>query len=193
MSCFVNLLPPEVRCRQLVRLRLRQWSTVWAAGLVVILGGFGYQRHELNAVENALYTRRAEFLPLDNMQREIKEIEAQLSDMEQRESLALQLMNQQPVLLTIEALSKAALHCEGKVSIDHLTLQRKLSNDANRRPEPATVTMKGISIDHAAAAQFASELRNASRFRRVELKAAAPATGMYTGAATYDIECVLQE
>ena len=193
MTSFVNLLPVEVRRRQLVLIRLRQWSAVWAAGMILVLGGFAYQRHELTAVESALYARRAEFLPLDNMQREIKQIQAQLSDMEQRESLALQLMKQQPVLLTIDALSKAARHCDGKVSIDHLTLQRKLSNDANRRPEPATVTVKGISIDHAAAAQFASELRNASRFHRVELKAAAPAIGTYAGAATYDIECVLQE
>jgi Tfp pilus assembly protein PilN len=191
MKTYVNLLPVTYRRKQLLRLRVWQWSM---AGLLVLLvmGGAAWRQwsaHQSGA--ERLATLKREYEPVRILDQESQQLEQRIRELRHREKLVLSLADQQPLLSLIGMLSEAVRTCEGQVSIRTLNLQ------SHREQEDAgdmILTLNGIATDDAAVAKFADAIRAFQAFHQVELKSTGSTEiatqGHRVAARTYRLECL---
>lgn len=186
MTNHVNLLPMRYRQGQMIRRRIGQWCAVWAlaATALTLTGWTHWSTYRADVLKLESLTR--EFAPIDQMSREIDAITDRIDQLEQRESLVLELAAEESMLSLMGILSTAAGDCGGAICIQRCQLQRRDSGEQTLK----VLTLDGIGEDNLAVARFAAALRDAAPFRRVELKSTGLGAPTRVESRTYSLECV---
>lgn len=190
----VNLFPQD-HCRwQVARRRLLQWGAVWIAAFFLVSIIYWIRCNGQESSHAQLMALESEYAPIKKLQTEVATTRALIEDLQKRESLALELADEQPLLALVGILSRAARDCDGEVCIQHLSLVRKVAtNKAENGSEPPAshklLILKGLGVNNLAVARFAASLRESRVFKAVELESTgAPIRGEDTS-RSYQLEC----
>lgn len=214
MTSPVNLLPWELRRRQLMRVHSARWGRV-VLMLLSLVGAYWYQKqntwHDLQNEAAALETRTTPFRTQDAQNEKQQQ---ELDSLIKREDLLNQLGAPFEPLQLVSILSSRSCVRDGGIRILDLKLanleirpERTSGGRANARsrsrPKPAAtkkeqkpvvkseLTLNGLARDDLALSEFVTSLRHTGVFESVELKSTdevADSTGL---TRAYHVRCVL--
>jgi len=186
MMSYLNLLPLAYRRKQLILLRLRQWSVAWVVSLCVT-GLLGWtQWSTFRAGMLRLASLQEEYEPIKQTSEEVDRFGQTIEDLQQRESLVLELADEQSMFTLMGVLSRAARACGGRVSIQQMVVQRRTDGEKAVR----ALTLTGLAENNKDVASFVDELRKINAFDRVELRNTGMTDWNSIESRTYNLECV---
>lgn len=200
MKTSLNILPYNLRLRQLVCARILQWCLICGA-VSTAAGGVLYATKYLpyQARESELQARERKYAPLNKLKTELDAMRAEMDDLRKREALAMSLADDVPDLTLLGVVSRAAKQSNGKVYVKVLSLDRETVQSAPAVDEPAGSTtqsrggvlkLQGAGLDNLSVARFVAALRDSEVFEKVELKSTGIQAASDTGARSYLVECV---
>lgn len=200
MKPHLNLLPPGVRSRLLLRRRTREWAyrgMLLAALALCALGGVLRQWTSASQ-ELELWKRRAA---------SVEEIDAKNRQLFSRTGLLQRRLNKYRNLQSerlgyqlLSTLSHSSRGTQGEMQIRKLALRlvetTVVSSNKSKTTAPVCTQSYVLSVTGAAKnnlhiAQFASSLRDSGAFERVDLKSSRGGTraGNADGERLYHLEC----
>lgn len=185
MRTHLNLMPMTYRRRQLIRRRLWQWSVMWVFAMVVLSLAAWTQWSQYQRGVARLSARQREYQPIEQLGKEVAEIERRIDDLQQREALSLNLADERSMLSLVGVLSDAAKSSGGQVSIQNMQFDRRGDGAA----ETNSVVLRGVAVDDFSVARFAARLRDRKAFSNVELKSTGDVKVGDIDARTYSLEC----
>ena len=185
MRSYLNLLPMGYRRKQLILLRLRHWAVVWVVALIVtgLLGWTQWSTFRAGLLR--LASLKDEYQPIERTSDEVERFRQVIEDLQQRESLVLELADEQSMFTLMGLLSRAARACEGRVSIQQLVMRRQSEGEAGLK----SLSLTGLAEGNQDVATFVDELRKIKAFVRVDLKKSGIAILYDKESRTYNVEC----
>lgn len=191
MKRDVNLLPQSYCRRQTARVWLVQWGAAWLAFALVIGGVYGLRQRELQRDRTWLVALESDYAPLRKQASEVAKTKTLIEELTRHESLALALVDEQPMLTLVGVLSQAARQCEGEVSIQNLQLAPAPVQAGRTEPHAAVklLSIKGVGAHNLAVARFVASLRDAQVFDAVGLTSAGGSARKDDPSYTYHVEC----
>src|SRR5437867_4117891 len=111
MKTFLNMLPWNYRRRELLRLRLLQWSVVWGMGFCLALG-LGWAKHTASRNElQVVQAKEKRNAPLQTFKTENEQIRTRLNELNATDTLVVQLQDQPPPLAILGLAGQSARQC----------------------------------------------------------------------------------
>jgi hypothetical protein len=168
-----NLFTAKFQARLLLRRRLRQWSFVWLA--LVVLGG----AWTLACVPSLVSSRRsleaaeAESEPTRAVLSEIAAMEGELAAEEQRTERLLPFGPDERPLAVLGALVEATRASESRLYIRSLTYTNASPLGATAKAGEttgSTLVVEGVSLDDESVDRFVNDLVKTGEVTHVELK-----------------------
>ncbi len=165
----LNLLPTN-RCRQqIMRRRLRQWSFVVAAAIVLaLLVSWRDLASNADALEKAKAVER-QYEPIQSMQTEIDEIRKRMKTLKTQQQLAAELAKQKSIVSLLGILSRAAKSGPDRISIQNLVLTRSRVESEEGANIHRALRLEGVALDSRDISAFSSYLEEANAFQSVHL------------------------
>jgi hypothetical protein len=192
MRTHINLLPLEIRRRHIVRLRLRPWGAVWfaVAALLATLTTWDWQDAQSAARKRMVLEQQ--LAPTQALEAANAELAKQIDLLEKRESVALALSNERPILSLLGMIGKASQAAEGRVYVQQL--QWNETPQAVGAPSAAAsaiamLRLQGVGLDNLSIARFAAALRDANVFSQVQVNASNAVSDPAEAGRSYAIEC----
>ena len=210
MNAHLNLLPLAARRRNLVWMRIRQWSLVCtvvaalcAVGIVAQFSRIASQHYQLSVLE-------ASAQPLRETQRELDQMLQRLTTLRSRESMLamLERMEQPVQLLGIIGRSIGGDRPEVQVydmvisptqivqvikETEKTAAQKaNVATSATRNVDRVQLKIDGLGVDDLAVARFVAGLREAGVFETVALKSSIRALSLPGESRQFSVECVFQ-
>jgi hypothetical protein len=189
----LNMLPIQYRRRQVLNLRLRQWSLVWGAALAMALALGWFQCSDCRRMSSDLELLEAKYNRVKDVQTRFETAQAELQELEQRESLVLELSQRRPMLSLLGILSRAARQCGGNVSVTHINWNADRHDapaDAQDELQPL-LTLQGVGLSNLYVAQFVSALKDNEILCDVTLKSTEKQVINGKVAHGYHMECTV--
>ncbi len=165
MKSFMNLLPEPYKRSESLRQCLRFWLTVYAIAVAGLSCHAAWSWRRYESTHDLAANWEAEYEPLNRLQRRIQQVQRQILDTRQRQSLVRELATEQPLITLLGLVSQAAHGCEGKVAVKKLHFTRDHQNTAR----PRRIELQGWSVDQVSIARFVALLRESGRFREISL------------------------
>ena len=210
MNAHLNLLPLAARRRNLVWMRIRQWSLVCtvvtalsALGIVAQFSRIASQHYQLSVLETSTQ-------PLRETQRELDQMLQRLTTLRSRESMLamLERMEQPVQLLGIIGRSIGGDRPEVQVydmiisptqivqvikETEKTAAQKaNVATSATRNVDRVQLKIDGLGVDDLAVARFVAGLREAGVFETVALKSSIRALSLPGESRQFSVECVFQ-
>lgn len=194
----MNTITTDLVGRELVRLRLRQWGTIWIVSMIITAGISAWLAAptDRSAAAGKAAARR-EQARLDTLRKRLETAQLKLEDLREQEGLVLELGNQPPHLLALWSVSAAAARNEGPVRVESFVLQRqdagRMSTRGNTRDPARTkriVMLEGTAADSQSVASFAASLRDSGAFSEVELESTKVDTSGAKERVHYVLNCM---
>ncbi len=209
MSNHLNLLPLIALRRNLIWMRVRQWSFVWIMTIVTCLTVTGVQTWRVASQHYQLSQLQVSSLPLRTTQRELNQKLQRLATLRSRESMLamLERMEQPVQLLGIIGRSIGDERPEVQVfdffisptRVVQLIKPSETGKDSasgvqatTRNIERVQLKIDGLGIDDLAVARFVAGLREAGVFETVALKSSIRALSFPGESRQFSVECVFQ-
>jgi hypothetical protein len=174
MRSTINLLPATYRRQQLLRKRIVQWTAVLGAMVAV---GWGW--HRLALREELLLSQQLESLerehsPTKTMLKQLVEMRQQLNELQQQESVAMELEHQRNALALLGVISETAQATKGRVRVTGVQVtgfqnMRASQSVEGQKPSTDGVVVSGVSLDNLAVADMLGGLKDSGMFGRVEV------------------------
>ncbi len=215
MTYSVNLLPWELRRRQLMRRQFVRWSGVLAL-LICFVGAVRFQKDRAwNELRDTVSAMDARATPLRNLASRNQQQQAELASLLHREQLLKQLGAPFEPLQLITVLSGRTNVRGGGVRILDLkvtTLEAQAKRQASapvsararrQRPQPVVVadeatpdnktevSIYGLAKNDLALSEFVTSLRHAGVFESIELKSTDEVAHPSGLTREYRVRCVL--
>lgn len=197
MKAYVNLLPPNVQRRELLRRSVRLWIAPWVgAALVFAAAGGIWLRY--NATQAALAQSlerqhaRAELLEarLLTVRREIAELERQVAADRPLEDLT-------PGATIVGIVSQAAHKLAGELHVEHLAFETRepaalppVGGAAGADSLRRVLAVRGVALEGSSVVRLSAALRETGAFAAVEVKSVA-AEPSDAGLQHYVLECTM--
>jgi hypothetical protein len=183
MTRTVNLLPPTVLRRQLLRRRTRQWAVAWLGAFIVALAVVAVRHQE---------TAQAGAVPLDAEQRQqerlaaarqqLAAIRARLAASRELESRLFDVLPASHELSLLGMVSRCAQQASGPLRLEQMSLAMLPAATATHRSPSRSshngegvLTLRGVATDPLTVAGFVAGLRDTGVFSAVERRSP-PAT-----------------
>ena len=188
MKTYVNLLPTQYRRKQLLWLRLKQWSVIGclALGALAVSCCIEMTRNSRNRLR--LDALRSEYTQVKDTADKVEILKKDIDDLKQRESIVLSLVEEQPILTLIGLISQATSKCDGGLCVQRMQLERR--DAADSRANTKVLLLEGMAADHHLVARFAAALRETEAFQRVELRSSTRRILQEVEGQAYSVECV---
>ena len=203
MRRHLNLLPWNLRCRLLLRQRLRQWAIGWALLALGVAMLFGWKWHGLSAAQENLsvWQRRAATIQVIDVKNE--KLRRQIAGLTARLSKYGHLESEQIGFQLLATISQSSSLGAGNIQVRKLTFNHTQVAEAvvvkDAAPgaaktapvmrEVRKLILSGVAVNNLAVAQFVSSLRDSGAFQAVDLKSSQGNKVADTGARTYQVEC----
>jgi hypothetical protein len=215
----LNLLPWRLRCRMLLRRRIRQWAVLWMI-LVVVTTGLGlWSWQSLGDAERDRDTWARRAVTIQSIHNENEALQRQVAALRERFQKYGHLESEQlgyQLLATISqtAASGSAGGNSGETANDarkqssiqiqklvfkQTEVQEKVADaktaTKNAKTPPKmrtvrTVSLTGVATNNLAVAQFVSSLRDSGAFLTVDLKSSqGNKLASATDSRAYQVEC----
>ncbi len=194
MRTMINLLPVSYRRQQFVRRRAIQWSAVVFAALVIGWSWHWFERREELALTEQLESLEREHAPTKTMLKQLVNMRKQLDELEQQEIVARELEYHRNALTLLGVLSATAQATNGRVRVTTVELTgfqnvRRADLRANQYGPADGLTVKGISLDNPAVAEFLDGLHDSGMFSRVELRESKERQERDVSLRDYEVRC----
>lgn len=193
MSSHLNLLPAAVQRRQAIGKLLRGWAWVSGGALAVAILITCYQWQLSTAVAKRHSELQKSSDSTHQTLQNVKRLRRELAAMESRESVALSLASEKPVLTLLGLFASAAQAQGGSVAIEHLTFLSAVlpGKDSAARPANPTshVELRGVATSNVALAEFVAAIRAWDVFTQVDLRSTGATQIGSTPARSFSIEC----
>jgi len=205
MKNYLNLLPIEVRRRQLIRSRVGQSCAITGLTIIAISVVLWFKHDSLDSLrqEAAQLDRQCE--PLRHTTLENARIKQRLQELTGRQSLLSEIKATQKTLSLIGIVSRSARRGGGRVQVCQFSVKQTRPvvnispaasveevNGENHTQRPRMkLTLCGVAEDDLAVAQFVVSLREDGVFDVVELKSSVEGGARQQMFREYQIECTL--
>lgn len=207
----INLLTWRFRLYLLVRTRLLQWSVIWGASSLVMVGWWQLANHRLGMAHESLAIMESRCAPLQQKQRENKQLAKRVHDLKSHQSLLTRLNDEQVPFRLLGLLSQKVTECEGEIRIDSMAIDQKTEAErltpedaavmakqlAEGKPaipkmrEVTTLTLNGIADGNITLSRFVGLLRDSQVFQTVELVSSIGAGQETVRTQSYLVKCSL--
>lgn len=213
MNDHLNLLPIAVRRRNRFWLRLRQWSVVWIAVLVLCVVGTLVQTSRIATQRYSVSKLEESGRPLRETQQKLDQNLKRLTILRSRESLLAMLDRMEQPVQLLGIIGRSVGEERPEVQIYDLILsptqivqivkntESSTNSDtktgapmphATRMVDRAHLKIDGLGIDDLAVARFVAGLREAGVFESVALKSSVQVVAMPGECRQFTVECVFQ-
>lgn len=202
MKPHLNLLPPSVRYRLLLRRRTREWALrgmLLAALALVLLGGVLHQWNSASQ-ELVLWKRRA--AAVEEIAAKNRQLISQIGLLQRQLDKYRDLHSERLGYQLLSTISRSSRATQGDLQIRKLALQlveaSVEANEKNKAAPPKIMRSYHLSVTGAAksnlhVARFASALRDCGAFERVDLKSSRgnrrPGSGERDDERLYQLDC----
>lgn len=207
----INLLTWRFRLYLLVRTRLLQWSVIWGASSLVMVGWWQLANHRLGMAQESLAIMESRCAPLQQKQRENKQLTKRVHDLKSHQSLLTRLNDEQVPFRLLGLLSQKVTECKGEIRIDSMAIDQKTEAErltpedaavmakqqAEGKPaipkmrEVTTLTLNGIADGNITLSRFVGLLRDSQVFQTVELVSSIGAGQETVRTQSYLVKCSL--
>ncbi len=189
MKTHLNLMPQSLRRWQLVRRRLRQWSTVWCLSALVIITMAWISGGRRKSIEDKLKRLQGQYAPIKTMQSNMVQLRGELDEIRRREAVVLQLAEPRRMLTLVGCVSRATKDCGGGVSLRDFVMNREHSPRASGEGPSNVLTLQGVGVDNLCIASFAAALRSKEIFEQVQVKSTGEQSVNSNTVRSFHLEC----
>ncbi len=198
MKTYVNMLPQSFRKRNMVRARFVRWAPVWVLVFAGATAACWTEYSKFKAESHVVQAKEGRYAAVDALNAELASIREQLKGLQEHETAAAELVNNQPLLSLVGMVSRSALQCNGKLRVENFSLGRGAASvpRANHQQSPGATARRqlvlgGKSLDNLSVPKFVALLRQAGIFEKVELKSSKEGSSEDDSTHTYRVECTL--
>jgi Tfp pilus assembly protein PilN len=174
---FINLLPPGLGIKLLIRRRLRGWAIVWGFALVVGVLAVSNDYADLLRVRTEFDHLSNRVQPLEQLHTKISTTKKRLRDLDQEVNRLQAVCVDDRSLAVLKVVGQSIEQIAGKVQVDHLNMvcsgwRTSAGKTKKSGPGPleSTVALRGIATDDLAIADFVAALRRSGVFAQVDLR-----------------------
>jgi hypothetical protein len=208
MKRHLNLLPWSLRCRMLLRQRLRQWAIVWsflAVGCGVL---YAQSWHGLSTTQDELELWQRRAVAVQSVHEKNGALRRKIAALQERLTKYGHLNSEQIGFQLLATISQSSESVDGKIQVQNLAFRQTQVAEAppeTKTPvapaapgaaikppkmrEVRTLSLTGIAANNLAVAQFVSSLRDSGAFQRVDLKSTKGSKVAGSGVRNYLVEC----
>ncbi|MDZ4685950.1 MAG: hypothetical protein SH850_12855 [Planctomycetaceae bacterium] len=207
MNDDINLLPLAFRQRDLFRTRLRQWSAVWTATLLLGVSGGAWKYAGGQSLRERVRSLEEQCVPMRELAQQNQTLQTQLHEFTGRQSLLAELEQAQRPVQLLGIISQSALATDKRLHVEQLQLTQeevpvappttppanvaKPTNDKPVRPVIRTrLVLTGLATDDLAVARFIAQLRGVAVFHSVDLESSSRVAHPTGHAQHYEVHCV---
>ncbi len=197
MKAYVNLLPPNVQRREVLRRSVRLWIVPWAgAALALAAAGGIWLRH--NATQAAL----AQSLERQHARAELLEarllaVRGEIAELERQVAADRPLEDLTPGATIVGIVSQAARSLAGELHVEHLAFETRepaalppVGGAAGADSLRRVLAVRGVALEGSSVVRLSAALRETGAFAAVEVKSVA-AEPRDAGLQHYVLECTM--
>ena len=203
MTRSVNFVPTSFRRHLLIRQRLRQWVIGWVLAFSAA-GSTGIAHYGwVHSRQRALADLESKCEPIRQLERSNQEMQTQLDQMGNRESLLSELEGGNRPTQLIGIVGEAAYHHDQTIHVSELRLSpnptppRPQSDSAteteSRTKERMQLQLDGLGLDDLAIAAFVARLREFNVFESVVLRSSGVVEGLPQDARRFQVDCTYDQ
>ena len=192
MKNSLNMLPLVYRRRVVRRRCVRAWVLVSGIVTASLVVWYVSERSYFELLTSRLRVVQTEYSPVQSMEEAVNGVRKQLDELQTRETIALELAENQPVLTLVGVVSQAAARTGGQIGVAEMTLLRSSFLEKGQHPGKSknVVTLQGKGLDNVAIAKFLAGLRDSGIFRTVELRSSGIQPTSLDQHRSYKVECL---
>ncbi|MDZ4659266.1 MAG: PilN domain-containing protein [Bythopirellula sp.] len=168
MKSSINLMSLQIRRKECIRVRLRQW-TVTLATLATLLGLATAERYWAYRTKvHRQLTLEAKYEPLADLKTANKSLARQIEAIRNEEQFVLALSNHEPAVTLLGVLSEAVVDSESRVFLQKIELNNVVQADAQSTRQ-SVLELAGIANSGPAVKQFAETLQHSLSFGKIDI------------------------
>ncbi len=197
MKAYVNLLPPNVQRRELLRRSVRLWIAPWVgAALVLAAAGGIWLRYDVTeaALAQSLDRQheRAELLEAS-----LLTVRGEIAELERQVTADRPLEDPTPGATAVGIVSQATRKLAGELHVEHLAFETRepaglqpVGDTADANSMRRILAVRGVALEGSSVVRLAAALRETGAFAAVEVKSVA-AEPNDAGLQHYVLECTM--
>lgn len=187
MKTSVNLMTEEALRSQILREQRRLWggALVWMAVLLVSFGVTEWW--QMRSTSQRLASLESQYAPVESLRHACIAMRQETNELREAQQLTLRLVDNQPVVTLLGAVSAAAAECDGNVFVGQLEIEPDDESQGHGNRRRAMVS--GIGRTNADVAQFAASLRTSGLFADVRLDSTTSDSSKQGRGQSFRIEC----
>ncbi len=203
MKRHLNLLPWKLRCRMLLRHRLRQWAVAWSLLALLAAGLYGKDWYGLAKAQQDLEVWQRRAVTIQTINEKNVALVRQNSQLRERLARYGHLESEQIGFQLLAVVSQCSSVKSGSIQIQKLAFKQMqvpdeiiapngttpVAKPAPKMRDVRTLTLNGAASNNLAVAQFVSALRDSGAFHSVDLKSSQGNNVTAIGSRNYQLVC----
>ncbi len=203
MKRHLNLLPWKLRCRMLLRQRLRQWALAWTLFALLAAGLYCRDWYGLAQSQQDLEVWQRRAVTIQTINEKNESLIRQNAALRERLGKYGHLESEQIGFQLLAVVSQCSSVTSGSIQIQKLAFKQMQVAEAvvpttaaptTVPPAPKmrdvrTLALNGVASNNLAVAQFVAALRDSGAFHTVDLKSSQGNNVTAVGARNYQLVC----
>lgn len=213
MKPYLNLLPWKLRCRMLLRQRIRQWAMVWSALAVCSVLMYAQSWTGLTTAQEELEVWQRRAVAVQSVQEQNAKLQRKIAALQERLVKYGHLNSEQIGFQLLATISQSSGAVDGKIQVQKLAFRQFQVPEAPPAAAPGTpaapvsapvpgapvkppkmrdvrtLSLTGVAANNLAVAQFVSSLRDSGAFQSVDLKSSLGSKAAVGRMRNYQVEC----
>lgn len=203
MKRHLNLLPWKLRCRILLRQRIRQWTMAWGILATVAVLLYAKNWHGLSAAHHQLEVWHRRAVAVETINDKNETLRREIAGLKERLVKYGHLESEQVGFQLLATISQSTGSVSSPIQVQKLTFKqfqiqekpvetKETPKDPKAPPklrDVRTLSLSGVATNNLAVAQFVATLRDSGAFHTVDLKSSQDNKLAAAGSRTYQVEC----
>ncbi len=201
MKQHLNLLPWKLRCRLLLRRRLREWSTAWMLLAALLTAWYGWECQGVFRSQQLLSVAARRASTVQSIDTKNQKLRQQIDLLNARLAKYGHLQGEQLGFQLLATISHSSRYCAGRIQIQKMTFSHTQvaappapqgTDETEKFPTHRDVrklSLSGVAKNNLTIAQFVTALRDAGVFQAVDLKSSQGNVLADAESRTYHLEC----
>jgi Tfp pilus assembly protein PilN len=157
----LNLLTSNARRRQIVTVRLRQWTAIIAASLILLAGWATWLWYRGQAMSTYRQALEARYEPMSELQADLVDLRQEINRLSEREHFTLSLAKSRPPITLLGTIAQATSTIDTGILISQFELESAVDGTAQLK-------LGGLGRSSLDVAKFLASLRNTELLRDQE-------------------------
>jgi len=188
MKSSLNLMTDNAKRTAILRESGRIWSRVLGGSLLLLACVGAAEWWHGQSATRQLADLESHYAPVQTLKDDGARMRTEIALLRDAQQLTLRLVDTQPVVTLLGAISEAARQSSAEVYVHDIELER-VANQSTDKGRVAMISGTGRSM--TAIAQFASVLRSSELFQQVTLRSSGQSNPTSESSQSFQLECQL--